>query len=156
MAQRYPSVITIVVAVAFGCNRTDRGAPPTSSAALLQPTELPARLEPPSPTLVDAGNPGARMRTVRFSWKPVHGSAREYQMDEAADQHRIVFSDGTIPGRSYPVVIAFHGQPRRGQAPRDYAFLAEVEQVSRAMVTSRAAAPHVLVLPTFRFEGKNW
>lgn len=156
MAHRHFSVILIVVTGAFGCSRNDRGAPPASSAALLQSTELPARRESPGPALVDAGNPGARMRTVHFSWKPVHGSAREYQMDEAADQHRIVFSGGMIPGRAYPVLIAFHGQPRRGQAPRAYSFPGEVEQVSRAMVVSGAASPHVLVLPTFRFEGKNW
>lgn len=100
--------------------------------------------------------PSAVARTIRFPWKPARASSGEYEMNQAEDQHRIVLTDGTIPGRAYPVIVAFHGQPRRGQAPRSYGFPREVEEVSRELVESRAVPPHVLVLPTFRFEGQNW
>jgi hypothetical protein len=59
------------------------------------------------------------------------------------------------PGR-YPALVAFHGQPGRGQAPRDYAFGGTVEKVTLGLVDAHEIEPVILVIPVFRFEGKNW
>lgn len=77
-------------------------------------------------------------------------------MGDREDQHRIVVSKQVRPGGSYPVLIAFHGQPGRGQAPRDYAFPGTVEAVTLGLIDAREIEPLVLVIPVFRFEGKNW
>ena len=43
---------------------------------------------------------------------------------------------GVEKGNTYPVVVALHGQPRRGQAPRSYAFPNVVAEVTRELVQS--------------------
>jgi hypothetical protein len=95
-------------------------------------------------------------RTVTFSWKPTKGSARQYAMSDPEDQHRILLTRGVHAGNDYPVVVALHGQPRRGQAPRSYAFPRVVAEVTRQLVESNRIEPLILVTPVFRFEGQNW
>ncbi len=95
-------------------------------------------------------------RTLRFAWRPPGGSARAYAMRELEDQHRIVLTRGVVAGGQYPVVIAFHGQPRRGQAPREYVFPKTVTERTLELVESGEVEPVVLVVPVFRFQGVNW
>lgn len=95
-------------------------------------------------------------RTIHFAWRPRLGSQREYFMPDAADQHRMVLSRGVERGGTYPVVIAMHGQPRRGQAPRSYAFPRVVVAAARELLDDASIRPHILVLPVFRFDGQNW
>jgi len=77
-------------------------------------------------------------------------------MRDVEDQHRIVLTRGVVRGGRYPAVVAFHGQPRRGQAPRDYAFPRTVTDVALDLVERGEVEPLVLVVPVFRFQGQNW
>jgi hypothetical protein len=77
-------------------------------------------------------------------------------MEEPEDQHRIVLTPGVIPGGRYPIVIGFHGQPKRGTAPRDYWFPGFVADRVTALVAEGEIRPVILVLPVFRYEGGNW
>lgn len=77
-------------------------------------------------------------------------------MDDPMDQHRVLLLRGVERGRAYPVVVALHGQPRRGQAPRDYRFPKTVADVARELVNPGEVEPFVLVTSVFRFEGQNW
>ena len=77
-------------------------------------------------------------------------------MRDAEDQHRIVLTRGVVAGGKYPAVIALHGQPRRGQPPREYAFPRTVTEVALDLVERRQVEPIVLVVPVFRFQGVNW
>jgi hypothetical protein len=77
-------------------------------------------------------------------------------MEEPADQHQIVLPRGAAPGAAYPVLVAFHGQPKRGDAPRNYAFAASVIDTTARAVERGEVRPLVLVLPVFRFFGTNW
>jgi hypothetical protein len=77
-------------------------------------------------------------------------------MDEAEDQHRIVLPATGTEGAAFPVLIAFHGQPRRGQAPRSYAFATAVMATTRRAVATGDVRPIVLILPVFRYVGQNW
>lgn len=77
-------------------------------------------------------------------------------MDDPRDQHRVVLPRGLEHGKPYPVVVAMHGQPRRGQAPRSYRFLQTVSDVARELIASKVTPPFVLVTPVFRFEAQNW
>jgi hypothetical protein len=95
-------------------------------------------------------------RELRFPWCPSPRAALSYAMDDPADQHRIVLLPGVEKGGTYPVVFAFHGQPSRDKAPRDYWFPGFVEQHAAELVQKGAVKPFVLVLPVFRFQGGNW
>jgi hypothetical protein len=93
---------------------------------------------------------------IRFAWRPPGGAENEYDMRDPADQHQLLLLRGVAPeGGKYPVVIGLHGQPRRGQAPRSYAFAPAVILVSETAV-SKGATPFVLALPVFRYRGTNW
>jgi hypothetical protein len=93
---------------------------------------------------------------LTFAWQPSGASEREYSMSDPLDQHKILLMSGVGRGKSYPVVVALHGQPRRRQAPRDYRFIRVVSDVARDFVAQQGAAPFILVTPVFRFEGQNW
>src|SRR5689334_10557079 len=95
-------------------------------------------------------------RVVRFDWRPPRGSAEAYLMEDAEDQHRIVLPRGSAQGGIYPVVVAFHGQPKRGEAPRRYAFAGKVIDATARVVARGEVGPVVLVLPVFRYIGTNW
>jgi len=95
-------------------------------------------------------------RILTFAWKPSGASEREYSMIDPLDQHKILLTTGVERGKSYPLVLALHGQPRRGQAPRDYQFIRVVSDVARDVATRKGAAPFILVTPVFRFDGQNW
>src|SRR4051794_27318159 len=68
----------------------------------------------------DSSKPSARV--VHFSWTPPGAPVAAYEMDQPEDQHRLVMVGNVAPGGRYPVVVALHGQPRRGESPRNYAF----------------------------------
>ena len=95
-------------------------------------------------------------RTIFFAWKPVDAKFSEYAMSASEDQHRVLLTSGVVKGNAYPVVVALHGQPRRGQAPRSYVFPGVVADVTRDLVQAGQVVPIVLVTPVFRFEGQNW
>jgi hypothetical protein len=95
-------------------------------------------------------------RILRFSWRPPGGPAVSYQMLDSEDQHRIVIYPGIKPEASYPVVIGFHGQPKRGKDPRNYKFLQNVPKIVDELAASGKFRPFIFVLPVFRFEGQNW
>ena len=99
---------------------------------------------------------GDALRVVRFPWRPPDASAEAYAMDEAEDQHRIVLPTTRTEGAALPVLVAFHGQPKRGQAPRSYAFATAVMATMRRAVAAGDVRPIALVLPVFRYVGQNW
>ena len=108
------------------------------------------------PEEVKIEDPVFEARTIRFAWCPKKTVADAYEMSDPADQHRIVFTPGVVKGGSYPVVVGFHGQPRRGRNPRDYNFPTPVSDVVVKMVKDGEIGPVILVLPVFRFVGGNW
>src|SRR5215471_3722163 len=116
----------------------DRVAPPL-------PAETPRSDAPPAPA-----------RTLHFAWRPAHSTAAAYEMSDPADQHQIVLTEGVARGGRYPVLIALHGQPKRGDSPRSYSFPKRVTEVIEDLVRRGAVRPLVLVLPVFRFYGANW
>ncbi len=122
-------------------------APATVAAAHSAVTPSNAR---PEPKAIPAE------RTLAFSWRPAGASPRAYAMSDALDQHHVLLLRGIEPGKSYPVVVAMHGQPRRGQAPRSYQFQRVVADVARELIHAGELEPFVLVTPVFRFEGQNW
>jgi hypothetical protein len=77
-------------------------------------------------------------------------------MSDPADQHQILLTAGVTRGGRYPVLIALHGQPKRGESPRSYAFPKRVADLVENVVERGAVGPLVLVLPVFRFYGANW
>ena len=112
-----------------------------------------------APTLAEGAPPSASRsapRTITFAWRPPGGSRRVYSATEPEDQHRLVLPGVVTRGGRYPVVIAFHGQPKRGQAPRDYAFVRTVTETTLPLVERGEVEPLVLAIPVFRFEGRDW
>jgi hypothetical protein len=77
-------------------------------------------------------------------------------MDEPEDQHQIVLPREAAPGSAYPVLVAFHGQPPRGEAPRNYAFGPKVSAAVAGAMQRGEVRPLVLVFPVFRYLGTNW
>jgi hypothetical protein len=67
-----------------------------------------------------------------------------------------VLTRGVERGGRYPVLVAFHGQPRPGQAPRDYAFPRTVTSIVLELVERGEVEPLVLIIPVFRYWGRNW
>jgi len=98
----------------------------------------------------------SEQRTVPFEWRPPEGDPEAYAMPESADRHQLVMTRGVEAGGRYPVVIAMHGQPKRGQNPRDYAFARKVIGVAADLVQRGEVRPLVLALPVFRYRGANW
>ena len=139
----------------FAC---ERRAVPTDSAAFspsaeaTQPQPATSATEPARP-LPEAG---ASVRELRFAWRPPRGNAEAYAMDDPEDQHWIILPRGAAQKGTYPVVVAFHGQPKRGEAPRRYAFAGKVIDATRRAVERGDVRPVVLVLPVFRYFGTNW
>ncbi len=95
-------------------------------------------------------------REIAFEWTPPGGPAAAYDLKDPADQHRIIISPGVEKGASVPVVVAFHGQPKRGLDPRHYKFRGKVKDTVADMVDKKEIPPIILVLPVFRFQGQNW
>jgi hypothetical protein len=77
-------------------------------------------------------------------------------MQDPEDQHRMVLLPGVVRGGQYPVVVGFHGQPARGEAPRDYDFPKTVTEVTLELRQRERIGPLILVLPVFRYLGQNW
>jgi hypothetical protein len=75
-------------------------------------------------------------------------------MRDPEDQHRVVIIGRTAGPAA--VLVALHGQPKRGQSPRDYAFPGRVIEVATRLVARGEVKPLVLALPVFRFGGVDW
>ncbi len=112
---------------------------------------------------VGVGDAGAIARlttkstVLHFAWRPVRGPAPAYAMEEPADQHTLAIVGGAgTGGGSYPVVVSLHGQPRRGQAPRDYQGPAKVLREVEDMVARALLPPLILALPVYRHLGQPW
>jgi hypothetical protein len=94
-------------------------------------------------------------RVLHFAWSPPGGDAAAYAMTEPEDQHLIAIMGGVGSG-PYAVVIALHGQPKRGQNPRSYEFRQKAIDAASELVRRGEARPLVLALPVFRYGGVNW
>ena len=66
--------------------------------------------------------PGQK-KVVYFQWQPAAAPTAAYDTKEPEDQHRIILYSGVNRGGVYPVVVGFHGQPKRGKLPRNYKYL---------------------------------
>src|SRR5262249_49352048 len=104
-----------------------------------------------------AGSPDAGgLWVVPFVWVPPGADPAAYQMPDPEDQPRLVMSGRVTAGGSYPVVVALHGQPKRGAAPHHYAFAPAVIEAARGLVDRGEVPPFILALPVFRYQGTNW
>lgn len=103
----------------------------------------------------DGGLPQSE-RTYRFSWSPPGADSAAYRLDAPEDQHQLLITAGVPSHSSVDVLIAMHGQPRRGELPRNYTFGRTVTGVVRTMVEAGRIEPMVVALPVFRFQGENW
>ncbi len=140
----------------INCSRPDQRNSPPVDAADPGPSRWDRSLDA-APPLSEPGSAATLdERTIRFAWKPTSAKATEYSMSDPEDQHRVLLMRGVEKSRAYPVVVALHGQPRRGQAPRSYAFPRLVANEARELVRTHGVEPFVLVTPVFRFEGQNW
>jgi len=120
----------------------------------------------PPPAPADAGTvaqaeraaeePAPEPRVIQFAWRPPRGPAEAYEMSDPSDQHRLVLTPGVERGGSYPVVVAFHGQPKRGMAPHEYRFPDDTQNQIVDLVARKKIRPVILVIPVFRFVGGNW
>jgi hypothetical protein len=134
----------IVLGLILGCRTSGEAPRPIADAS--------ARAEPP-----EAGSiPRASLRELRFAWRPSKGPETSYAMQSPEDQHRIVLFPGVHTGKAYPVVVGLHGQPQRRKQPRDYEFAPIVIREAAALIARQEVPAFVLVLPVFRFEGRNW
>jgi hypothetical protein len=143
-----PVVISLLLIIA--CGRDGNAADAKTPTKPESPSESPEAPDKTSATVF------ADTRVVFFEWRPTTGFHGSYSLSEQADQHRIVIPAGIQKGKSYPVVIGFHGQPRRGKDPRDYMFMAPVQRTVLRLVESGDIEPVILVMPVFRFLGTNW
>jgi hypothetical protein len=94
-------------------------------------------------------------RELRFAWRPAGAKESEYEMADPRDQHQIILMPG-VQRRAPKALIALHGQPRHGQSPRSYEFPRVVAELTQQLVTAGEVEPLVLLIPRFRFEGRNW
>jgi hypothetical protein len=164
-----------VLAALVGCGAGEPGVPASGSADETGKQEEPPPATAPGPggtaARIDAGTvpgepsaappvepAGARpaARVIDFDWCPSDRAAGAYVMTDPADRHTVVLTPGVEPGGRYPVVVAVHGQPKRGRDPRDYWFVGHVRELVMSMVERGLIEPVILVLPVFRFEGGNW
>jgi hypothetical protein len=127
-----------------------RGAP--------HPLDATADAGPPLESFDASPSPPATApsRTIYFAWRPPGSAPEIYSATDPEDQHRLVLPGAVTGGGRYPVVIAFHGQPKRGRAPRDYAFVRTVTETVLPLIEQGEVEPLVLALPVFRFEGQDW
>ena len=159
------STLLILAAVLCGCSRLASDDTPAVPSSALPPNVSRATKDAALTEVsqsADAAPPGVNSvplpeeRILHFAWKPERARSIEYAMQAREDQHTIFALRGVEVGKPTPVVVAFHGQPRRRQPPHTYAFPRTVAEVARRLVESRAVTPFVLVTPVFRFEGQNW
>jgi hypothetical protein len=138
------------------CHCETRRAASTASPAVSATASAIDDTGPPSPA-TPLGSSAANLasRVVRFSWEPPGAPHAAYEMSDPEDRHRIVLPPGASPG-AYPVLVAFHGQPRRGEAPRRYSFGERVLDASSRAMAAGAVQPTIVVLPVFRYLGINW
>jgi hypothetical protein len=141
-------VMATLAAGSPGCE--SRGTPSGVPLAAAAPGD--ARVAEPTPPPPE---PPVEPKIVPFAWRPPGGDEAAYAMKDPEDQHRIVIVGRRAAG-AYPVLVALHGQPKRGQSPRDYAFLQRVIDVTTDLVRRGDVEPLVLALPVFRFGGVNW
>src|SRR5450432_4726750 len=102
------------------------------------------------PRLASPDSPKPGLRVVHFAWAPPGANPALYEMNDPDDQHRMVLIGNVTSGHRYPVVVAMHGQPKRGEPPRSYAFGRTVIEVARGLVERGEVRPFVLALPVDR------
>lgn len=90
-----------------------------------------------------------------FRYQPPGASLKAYRMDEPMDAHRLFIPKNLDKSKPYPIVVGFHGQPKRGKDPRDYKFQEAIRN-SLYSIYKSGIKPFILVLPVFRFYGQNW
>lgn len=131
--------------------------PPTSGRDA-GPETTPTPTPETTPEMTPTPNPPGDLEpeVIRFEYCPSRRVADAYALEDERDRHRIVLTPGVQSGGKYPVVVAFHGQPKRGRDPRDYWFPDRVQDQIVSMVRSGEIAPVILVIPVFRFVGGNW
>ncbi|MBN2529543.1 MAG: hypothetical protein JXR76_24355 [Deltaproteobacteria bacterium] len=129
---------------------------PGVGAQVVQTSEVVATASIPKKDSSVGNSVEDKHRVVRFEWSPTKGFHGAYSLTDPLDQHRVVFPKGMKRGQSYPVVIAFHGQPKRGKDPRHYMFMEPVQQQVMHMMDSGKIESVILVMPVFRFLGTNW
>ena len=117
--------------------------------------EVPRQSAAPQKSAQKSVGKALEPRIVSFPWRPQTGPAAAYRLEEAADQHKVIIFPGAEKKGS-PVLLGFHGQPKRGKNPRDYQFAPTVISVVRQMIADKEIPPVILVLPVFRFVGQNW
>jgi hypothetical protein len=100
--------------------------------------------------------PRENYRTISFSWRPKNGPAAAYRLPESEGRHRIIIFDGVEKQTAPSLLAGFHGQPKRGKAPKNYVFGDTVLHVVQKMIEAEEIPPIILVLPVFRFTGQNW
>jgi hypothetical protein len=76
----------------------------------------------------------AATEVVYFQWCPAGGPKEVYNLPKKEDQHRIFIYPGVKKEGPYPVVVGFHGQPKRGKAPGEYRFVREVPGIVESIV----------------------
>jgi hypothetical protein len=153
---------TIVAAATVAVSAACQSRLPQPAEALSGEQAPDAKAPPVGSVVVDVRRPSEdasrqpdEPRTVRFAWRPPGADKAPYTMAEPEDQHRIVIVGHRETG-SYPVVVALHGQPKRGQSPRSYAFARRVIDATTEVVMRGDVPPLVVALPVFRFSGLNW
>lgn len=90
-----------------------------------------------------------------FKYRPSSALQKAYRMDDPMDEHRLFVPKKIDKSQAYPIVIGFHGQPKRGKNPRDYSFQKAIRN-SLYSIYKSGTKPFILVLPVFRFYGQNW
>ena len=153
MTTKRPRRILGLVAVLLSCVGCERRLSPPPPVSAESRPEAPPDAARASIDARDAAIPTEH--TVRFAWSPPGADPAAYQQSDAEDQHRLVFFGTTSSGR-YPVLIALHGQPKRGQIPRNYAFPQKVIDVARDLVGRGERPPLAVALPVFRYVGVDW
>ncbi|MBI4956097.1 MAG: hypothetical protein HY908_29020 [Myxococcales bacterium] len=144
------------------CSGDGAGGQPTTPAAAATAASAASAagtvaVPVPPPSAATAPPPApSPVRRIPFAWKPPKADDAPYAMADEEDQHHLVLGAGVERGGAYPVVVGLHGQPRRGEAPRTYAFPRTVEAVVGEMVERGELGPTVLVLPVFRYLGVDW
>jgi hypothetical protein len=156
MPRRYhhQAITWLMILLLLSCSREQRQSAAVVSAAGSNVASPSASAQPVGTVPLRADI--SAERRISFAYRPAGASQEAYAMTDPLDQHQILITRGVERDKAYPVVVALHGQPRRGKAPRSYGFTRMVAEVTRELVETGAVAPLVLVTPVFRFEGENW
>src|SRR5262249_21617358 len=133
-AYRWWRVGPLLVALSSDCRPKSADPQPSPGRPTEVAPEVSAAIAPADAPLPVVPPSHKKPRILRFAWRPPRRSANAYEMSDAADQHQVVLTEGVTPGGRYPILIALHGQPKRGESPRSYAFPKRVAEVVADLV----------------------